>query len=456
MTDLGVRQGSAALVVLLYLALCGAIAWRERRHHRKAAADIASLSSARNGTAAVLVAYASQTGYAEELAWATARLLHAAGEAVDVLSLQHVDAARLASTGCVLFIVSTSGEGDPPDVAAHFVRRTMAATANLSQLQYGLLSLGDRQYARYCAFGRLLDDWLRAQQARPLFECVEVDNADPVALTQWQQRLGTVASLSELPAWPAPTNELWTLRTRRQLNPGSVGQAVFHLELAAPPDRVLDWESGDLVQVVAPADPEHPREYSISSIPQDGTVHLLVRQELRSDGQLGVASGWLTQGADTGSVITLRLRAHRNFRLEENRERPLILVGNGTGLAGLRSHLKMRAALGQCVNWLMFGERNAAHDFLYRDELQAWQTQGLLHRLDMAFSRDQSQRRYVQDLLAEAAAELRQWVTDGAAIYVCGSLTGMATGVDTALRQILGEREVDLLLEAGRYRRDVY
>ena len=103
----------------------------------------------------------------------------------------------------------------------------------------------------------------------------------------------------------------------------------------------------------------------------------------------------------------------------------------------------------------MFGERNSAHDFHYREELQALRQAGLLE-FDMAWSRDGGAARYVQDLLPAHADKLRSWVADGAAIYVCGSLQGMAAGVDQALLDILGREAVERLIEQGRYRRDVY
>ncbi len=134
----------------------------------------------------------------------------------------------------------------------------------------------------------------------------------------------------------------------------------------------------------------------------------------------------------------------------------LILIGNGTGLAGLRSLLKARIAEGQQRNWLLFGERNQAHDFYCREELQGWLASGDLARLDLAFSRDQQAKIYVQDRLREAADELHHWLAEGAAIYICGSLQGMAAGVDQTLVELLGAEAVEQLIEQGRYRRDVY
>ena len=104
----------------------------------------------------------------------------------------------------------------------------------------------------------------------------------------------------------------------------------------------------------------------------------------------------------------------------------------------------------------MFWERNAQHDFLYRAEIEAWRAAGVLRRLDMVFSRDQPERLYVQHRLLQASEEVLAWIGRGAALYVCGSLKGMASGVDAALRQIAGEALMRELTVTGRYRRDVY
>jgi sulfite reductase (NADPH) flavoprotein alpha-component len=156
-----------------------------------------------------------------------------------------------------------------------------------------------------------------------------------------------------------------------------------------------------------------------------------------------------------GSSISLRVRRNSGFHLPVEPV-PMILVGNGTGLAGLRSLLKARIADGQQRHWLLFGERNREHDFLCRDELQEWLISGDIERLDLAFSRDQAEKIYVQDRLRESADELKQWLADGAMLYVCGSLEGMASGVDQVLNDVLGAAEVEQLIEQGRYRRDVY
>ena len=180
-----------------------------------------------------------------------------------------------------------------------------------------------------------------------------------------------------------------------------------------------------------------------------------MRRMRRPDGTPGIGSGWLCDHATIQGDIALRLRSNPNFDPPAHGQ-PMILVGNGTGIAGLRSHIKARVASGQQRNWLLFGERNMERDFFFADEVRAWQAQGVLQRVDLAFSRDQPRRIYVQDKLRDAAESVREWMEAGASIYVCGSLAGMAPGVDAVLREILGDARVEELLASGRYRRDVY
>lgn len=418
----------------------------------------AALRLARNTDGALrpwIVAHASQTGTAEQLAEQTAAALRLAGLPVHLAELSALTAETLQGAERILFLTSTYGEGDAPDAAAAFSSRVMTGQLPLPQLHYAVLALGDSSYQQFCGFGRALDQWLQQQGASALFPRIEVDRSADSALAAWRHQLSHLAGTSDAPDWSAPAFTPWRLAARRQINPGSAGAPLYHLELE-PLDGAADWCSGDLVQIAPPSEPDRPREYSIASVPADGRVHLLVRLQQQEDGAFGAASGWLTQQAEVGQQIALRLRAHRRFRLEDNASRPLILIGNGSGLAGLRGHLRARVQAGQQRNWLLFGERQAAHDFHYRAELQAWQRDGFLPQLDMVFSRDQPERRYVQDRLLEQATAVQAWIAQGAALYVCGSLDGMAAGVDAALAQILGRAALDQLAAQGRYRRDVY
>lgn len=440
----------AAGLLVVYALMCIAIAYRHARQRRTDAPQESA-----EGVQPWIVTYASQTGTAEELAMQTAQTLRLVGIPVRTCSLAELDAAALGQAERALFVVSTYGEGDPPDNAARFCSLVMGAEVALGHLHYAVLALGDSSYANFCGFGYALDQWLLQRGAQTLFERVEVDAGNAAAIEQWRQQLSHLVGTSDAPDWDAPAFNDWTLVERRLLNPGSAGEAVYHLELAPTDAPLPSWQSGDLAQVLVPGDPR-PREYSISSIPADGRVHLLVRLHRHEDGTSGVASGWLTLQAVLGAHVMMRLRAHRRFQLGENAARPLILIGNGTGIAGLRGHLKTRIASGAVANWLIFGERNAVNDFHYRTEIETWQSAGVLERVDLAFSRDQQVRLYVQHRLLEAGDTLRAWIERGAAIYVCGSLKGMAEDVDQALAQLLGRDALEALSLAGRYRRDVY
>jgi sulfite reductase (NADPH) flavoprotein alpha-component len=510
------RLSTAGLVLCAYLLFCLAIAVRELLRKRAARSAAQALSA---GTgASVLVVHASQTGFAEELAMATAKLLGDAGARVTLKSLAEVTAQDLAAAknlegARALFVVSTTGEGDAPDTARRFIRDVMAGEPALHGLSYGVLALGDSSYTHFCAFGRTLDAWLARHGAAPLFDRVEVDDGDPAALRHWQSHVGVLAGVTDAPDWTRPRYGRWRLAQRRRLNPGSPGDAAFHVRLEALEDA--SWEAGDILEVGPRNDPAETaallarlgldpaapvaaddgatlgealswrrlphdetvpattpqalvdalpplphREYSIASLPADGGVELLVRAMKRADGKLGLGSGWLTAHAAEGAEIAARVRTNRAFH-GPNDDRPLILIGNGTGLAGLRAHLKARAAassssLARHRNWLVFGERTSAHDFFHRDEIEAWRASGVLARLDLAFSRDQDRKVYVQHRLMEAAGPLRAWVADGAAIYVCGSLEGMSGDVHAVLTSVLGAETMERLTDEGRYRRDVY
>jgi sulfite reductase (NADPH) flavoprotein alpha-component len=492
------RLAAAGLVAGVYALFCGAIAIRETLRRRAVRRATEALSQGAGEP--VLVAYASQTGFAAELAAATAKALSEAGTPVTLRDLSAVTAADLA--GRALFVVSTTGEGDAPDPARAFIRDVMKDGADLSALRYGVLALGDSTYAHFCAFGRSLDAWLARSGGSPLFDRVEVDDGDPAALRHWQGQLALLTGITDAPDWSRPAYGRWTLAERRLLNPGSPGGEAWHVRLI--PADGASWEAGDILEIGprnAPAEvealiaalglpasaaetlsslrlPHEPaaigalrglsveaiaerltalphREYSIASLPADGGVELIVRLMSRADGQPGLGSGWLCRFAKVGQAIDARVRTNRSFHAPEP-ERPLILIGSGTGLAGLRAHLKARAVIGANRNWLVFGERTAAHDYFHRDEIEGWTASGVIARLDLAFSRDQAERVYVQHRLHGAADALRQWVAEGAALYVCGSLEGMSRDVHAALVEVLGADGVERLTDEGRYRRDVY
>jgi sulfite reductase (NADPH) flavoprotein alpha-component len=452
-----VRWLYAALAVALWLTTIGLVALARARA-RRAAADRAAALAPAEGSDSILVAFASQTGLAEELAWMTARSLSDAGTPARVALLGDLDAAELKAAGRLLVIASTTGEGDAPDSLSRFVRQSMAAPADLAGLSYGLLALGDHTYAEFCGFGRALDGWLQRSGAEPLFDRVEVDNGDTGAVRHWQHQLGLITGSTIQPDWTPPAYDCWRLAERRHLNPGSPGGEAWLLAFE-PVDHTPSWDAGDIAEIGLPARDGEPdpgsREYSVASLPSDGRAEFIVRRMTRPDGSPGLASGWLTSGLAVGDPVDMRIRTNRSFH-GPAAETPLILIGNGTGLAGLRSHLKARAGEDHGGAWLLFGERTRAHDALLDDELQAAQAAGLLTRLDRVFSRDAGDGRYVQSLIAEHAGDLADWVGRGAAILVCGSLEGMSKGVHEALEAALGAEALLSLTESGLYRRDVY
>ena len=471
--------------------------------------------AARQGTTALpldpnakpwLITYASQTGVSEQLAWRTATALQEAHQPVSVKAVQKLSLADLQQAEQVLFVASTYGTGEAPDLASSFEKKILSAKADLSHLNYAVLALGSQEYPdTYCSFGHRIDQWLQQNGAKQLFKTIEVDNANNEHIQQWTNALAHVTQFELQDMGIDKTFDQWTLSKRELLNPDSLGAPAFNIELV--PQHEAVWQAGDIAEIQPGNSPERirafmekyriaagtqvpslkqsieqalwdrdltqvdpfdsvdellqqlpalaTREYSIASIPSQQVLRLVVRQQSDAQGQLGLGSGWLTQHTALNSPIALRIRKNESFHLIAD-NRPIIYIGNGTGIAGLMSLLSVRNRQDYTQNWLIFGERQRAHDFFFEETIQAWLQMGTLKRLDLTFSRDQQEKVYVHHKLREQAEELKLWVAQGAVIYVCGSINGMASDVDQALIEILGESTVDQLRLDGRYRRDVY
>jgi len=216
-----------------------------------------------------------------------------------------------------------------------------------------------------------------------------------------------------------------------------------------------------------------PRLYSISSSPKahPGQVHLTVgavRYEVGGRARKGVCSTFLADRVQPGDTrVGVFVHANKAFRPPAGGDTPMIMVGPGTGIAPFRAFLHERRATGaRGKSWLFFGDQRAATDFLYRDELARLMREGTLTRLDTAFSRDQTEKIYVQQRMIENATELYAWLEAGAHFYVCGDASRMAKDVDAALHRVIelaGGRTleqamayVQTLRSTKRYARDVY
>jgi sulfite reductase (NADPH) flavoprotein alpha-component len=215
-----------------------------------------------------------------------------------------------------------------------------------------------------------------------------------------------------------------------------------------------------------------PRLYSVASALEANPdeAHLLVgvlRYQSHGRARRGVASGFVAERLGVGDRLQVYVKPNRNFRLPEDPDRPIVMIGPGTGVAPYRAFLQHRQAAGAAArNWLFFGDRSFTHDFLYQLEWQEWLKDGLLTRLDVAFSRDQPEKIYVQHRMWERRAELFAWLEDGAHLYVCGDEKAMAKDVHAMLAAIVADRsgraaeaaEAYLadLKKQRRYQRDVY
>ena len=533
------------------------------------------------------VLYGSQTGNGEALAEALARNAAARGFAASAVSLADYKPSSLKRESLVTFVVSTHGEGDPPDDAEIFYDYLMSDKApKLAGVRYSVLALGDSSYVNFCETGREFDarlNELGAERFEPLVECdLDYEDAADAWSNRIVDRLDSLLESSTSPAVPmlrAVSNVSAydksnpfpaEILTNQKITGGSSSKDVRHIELsiegsgltyepgdslavhvANPPQLVSEilqqlnfdgqqsvnvrdsatllvdalrddleitavnlaflkaWagiaNNEELSELVLASDPEalgefvdthqiidvirkfpatpdaqtfvtmlrrlSPRSYSISSslAANPDEVHLTVaevRYQAFGREHWGAGSTHLVDRLQVGDTVRVFIERNSRFRLPAP-DVPVVMIGPGTGIAPFRAFVeerKMQGASGD--NWLFFGDRNFDSDFLYQLEWQRHLKQGHLTRLDVAFSRDQKQKIYVQDRIRDNGAELYRWIENGAAIYVCGDSKHMAGDVNTALIDVLAEfggldadaaeQRLKELRSAGRYQRDVY
>ncbi len=239
-------------------------------------------------------------------------------------------------------------------------------------------------------------------------------------------------------------------------------------------DLLVDFPAKGLAapELIGMLRPLPPRLYSIASSPREhpGEVHLTVaavRYDTHGRSRKGVASSCLADLVEVDDHVPVFVAPNKRFRLPEDGAKPVIMVGPGTGIAPFRAFVEERAAQGASGrSWLFFGDQHYTYDYLYQLEWQDHLKSGALSRLDVAFSRDQPEKVYVQDRLRERAVDLWAWLQEGAHFYVCGDASRMAQDVHTALLEIIAEQggksppEAEAYLndlkKNGRYQRDVY
>jgi sulfite reductase (NADPH) flavoprotein alpha-component len=541
------------------------------------------------GSARLAVVYGSQTGNGRRIAERLGQAAEAAGLAVRVYAARDYPLKDLAKERLLTVVVSTHGDGDPPDDARGFIEHLAGKRApQLPQLHYSVLALGDSSYPKFCETGRQVDERLAALGAHRLIDRVDCDVDYERRVAPWLEQVvgsardalgaavqaSNVTRLRSVPAAPRYSREqpftAQVLANDRITGRGSTRE-VRHLEISLAgsaleyrpgdalgvwhenPPRVVagvlaalgatgdepvdvdgrsrslrDWlthereatrltrpflqqhallaGSSELAEVLAagredqmrallkdlqvvdvlrryPAPwepgafvaalrPLVPRLYSIASSAAavGEEAHLtvaVVDYERDGDRHLGAASGHLASLTDDAATVRVFVEPNERFRLPDDPSRDVIMIGPGTGVAPYRGFLQEREAQGATGrNWLVFGARHFASEFLYQVEWQEAARKGLLHRVDLAFSRDATPRAYVQERLREAGAELFAWLEGGAHLYVCGDAQRMAPDVHAALVEIVAthgglerdaaEAYLRRLADDRRYLRDVY
>ena len=193
----------------------------------------------------------------------------------------------------------------------------------------------------------------------------------------------------------------------------------------------------------------------------------MVRYNTNNRDRIGICSTFLSDRIELDSAAKIFVTPNKNFKLPQNSDAPIIMVGPGTGIAPFRAFLQERKSIkAKGKNWLFFGDQHFLFDFLYQSEWQAYQKEGILTKIDLAFSRDQKEKVYVQDKMRDSSKELFNWIDSGAYFYVCGDASRMAKDVDIALHEIISKEAaisseeaveyVKNLKKEKRYLRDVY
>lgn len=541
--------------------------------------------------AELTVLFGSESGNAEGLADQTVKAANKAGFKAKAVSMGDINPAKLKDVQNLLVIVSTWGEGDPPENAIDFYKDFMSDQApRFEGTRYSVLGLGDTSYEHFCKMSIDFDARLEALGAKRIYDRKDCDVDFDEDYATWQK--GVLATLSDLTktstastadtavAAPAALSVAYSrknpypakLKNCVLLNGRGSAKETIHLEfdlegsgltyevgdaLAVIPSNAsevvdsilqitkLDGRSevtlkegtstlkdalthnleittitlpvlkrynefaqnAELDSLIQPDNKQTfndyvfgrelidvltdfpakeltanglasilrklpPRLYSIASSlkAHPDEVHLtvgVVRYHTNGRERKGVCSSYLADRINEGDAAKVFISPNKHFKTPGDPDAPLIMVGPGTGIAPFRAFMEERQAIGaKGKNWLFFGDQHYLTDFLYQTEWQNYLNDGILTKLDVAFSRDQPNKIYVQDRMRENAAELYNWLQEGATFCVCGDASRMAHDVDKALHDIIAQEGklseeatveyVKKLKADKRYLRDVY
>jgi sulfite reductase (NADPH) flavoprotein alpha-component len=403
----------------------------------------------------VLIFVASEGGSTWGFAQTLQDALIQGGHRVHTCALEEFQ--TLAATRQVFVLAATYGDGQAPEHASHALERIARRSPGATPVPVTVLGFGDRQFGAFCAFAEDLEKILRAQGWPALMplECIHQQSGQQFA--RWGEALASALGeplvLAHVPRVP-PTTALSLVS--RQDYPGATGQATAILRFAWPAQRLGDrlrgqglahFAAGDLVGIVTPGSAV-PRYYSLASGWADGFLEICVRQ---TPG--GLCSTHL-MGLQPGDSIAAFIRSNPGFALPRMR-RPVVLIGAGTGVAPLAGFIRRNDS--HRPMHLYFGGRDPARDFFFGPEIQRWLGEGRLATLQTVFSRVPAGGGYVQDALRRDAEHLRDWVTQGAIVRVCGG-RAMAQGVTEALDAVLApvQMSVSQLKAKERYAEDIF
>ena len=385
--------------------------------------------------------------------------------------------AQLATSGAVNDIHTSPYTKEAPLSATLSVNQKITGRDSEKDVRHIEIDLGDSGL-RYQP-GDALGVWYQndPQLVKELVELLWLKGDEPVTVD------GKTLPLAEALEWhfeltvnTATIVENYATLTRSESLLPLVGDKA-QLQQYAAATPIVDMVRFSPAQLDAEAligllRPLTPRLYSIASSQAEveSEVHVtvgVVRYEIEGRARAGGASSFLADRVEEDGEVRVFIEHNDNFRLPANPETPVIMIGPGTGIAPFRAFMQQRAADGAPgKNWLFFGNPHFTEDFLYQVEWQSYVKEGLLTRIDLAWSRDQQQKIYVQDKLREQGAELWRWINDGAHIYVCGDANRMAKDVEHTLLEVIAEygamdaEAADEFLSElrveRRYQRDVY